>query len=264
MHRRGFTLIELLVVVAIITTLIAMLLPSLKNARELARRAACASNLHQWSTGFLAYAADNEAMYPYNADGRHLSWNGAVMRRFFDEYLTHLQVGTVLAKRTTLYCPSSGYHDWYTQTWPATAEAGGLVGYFVMPNRYPGAQVSYATGAAPWSSRRRFGELGGKGPIASDMIQTFYKPGTEARYANEIGTPGWNAAVPMSSHVDADGWAVGGNFLHEDGTVGWYRTASHAVRAYAFPTANFDDVDNLGGIGAYLSYNFHFYYRIER
>ena len=46
-RMRGFTLIELLVVIAIISLLVSILIPSLKRAKELARRAVCASNLHQ-------------------------------------------------------------------------------------------------------------------------------------------------------------------------------------------------------------------------
>lgn len=55
---KAFTLIELLVVVAIITVLISILLPSLNNARELSKRAKCASSLRGLAMGNSAYAAE--------------------------------------------------------------------------------------------------------------------------------------------------------------------------------------------------------------
>lgn len=59
-RRRGFTLVELMAVIAIIVTLIAMLIPALGAARELARRTACTSNVRQLTQAYLSYAADHD------------------------------------------------------------------------------------------------------------------------------------------------------------------------------------------------------------
>lgn len=59
-RRLGFTLIELLVVISIIALLIALLMPSLRLARNAARTAVCQSNMRQMSTGMLSYSAENQ------------------------------------------------------------------------------------------------------------------------------------------------------------------------------------------------------------
>jgi prepilin-type N-terminal cleavage/methylation domain-containing protein/prepilin-type processing-associated H-X9-DG protein len=58
-RNRGFTLIELLVVVAIISLLMAIMLPSLSSVRERSRTAVCLSNLRQLSHGWHMYADEN-------------------------------------------------------------------------------------------------------------------------------------------------------------------------------------------------------------
>jgi prepilin-type N-terminal cleavage/methylation domain-containing protein len=62
-YRPGFTLIELLVVIAIIALLVAILLPSLIHAREVAKSAGCKANLKgTGSNGMGIYFAENNSL----------------------------------------------------------------------------------------------------------------------------------------------------------------------------------------------------------
>ena len=62
--RNGFTLIELLVVISIIAILAAILLPSLRSARERAKISVCTSQLRQIHMGTTMYAQDWEGYFP--------------------------------------------------------------------------------------------------------------------------------------------------------------------------------------------------------
>jgi prepilin-type N-terminal cleavage/methylation domain-containing protein/prepilin-type processing-associated H-X9-DG protein len=68
MHKvRGFTLIELLVVVSIIALLVAILLPSLARAREVAKAAQCAANMRTIGQFTFEWAAEHNDRGPGNA-----------------------------------------------------------------------------------------------------------------------------------------------------------------------------------------------------
>ncbi|MCM8528479.1 MAG: hypothetical protein NE327_18285 [Lentisphaeraceae bacterium] len=65
--KRRFTIMELLIVVAIIAILLSLLLPSMKMAREKARRAVCLSNTSQLTAASMMYAkSDNNKLPPEN------------------------------------------------------------------------------------------------------------------------------------------------------------------------------------------------------
>jgi len=62
--RKAFTLVELLVVIAIIALLIAILAPSLRNARLVAKQMMCGQNLRAIGNAIQTYAAANRNFVP--------------------------------------------------------------------------------------------------------------------------------------------------------------------------------------------------------
>jgi len=60
MKRRAFTLIELLVVIAIIAVLMGILMPSLRAAKDHARRIHCVANVKTLSLGWYMYQDDHD------------------------------------------------------------------------------------------------------------------------------------------------------------------------------------------------------------
>ncbi len=86
--RRGFTLVELLVVVAIVSLLLAILMPSLSRARAQSRLSVCLANLREIGLGVQAYAAQ---------------YNDAIPRGLAEPIF---------------YFPSQGWDEWATnQVW---------------------------------------------------------------------------------------------------------------------------------------------------
>ena len=79
----GFTLIELLLVIAIISSLLALLLPAVQASRESARRSHCANNLRQIGVGLLNYHDVHRSFPPGQIEkitstrpkGKQLAWS---------------------------------------------------------------------------------------------------------------------------------------------------------------------------------------------
>jgi len=98
MKRKGFTLIELLVVVAIIALLISILLPSLARAREITKRAVCASNLRGIGQSMKVYANDNFDYFPtapfQEGEGGSTDGTNAVEYTTYSSYLYKKTAGT--------------------------------------------------------------------------------------------------------------------------------------------------------------------------
>jgi len=78
--KKAFTLVELLVVIAIIALLLAILMPALQKARDLAKTTVCIAGCKSLSLAWTVYASDNDAkivsaMTGYSEYGNHFGKN---------------------------------------------------------------------------------------------------------------------------------------------------------------------------------------------
>lgn len=75
--KQGFTLVELLVVISIIAMLLAVLLPALNKAREIAKKITCGANLHQGGLALNTYMQDFGGRLTPIRQRPSLSWGTA-------------------------------------------------------------------------------------------------------------------------------------------------------------------------------------------
>jgi len=102
----GFTIVELLVVIAIIALLLSILMPSLRKAKSMAMRLACAHNLKQIDLAVSFYLNENDNTYPcaqdpVSTEPPYWLWMGRGWRFLVEPYLG----GNIDAKNpSVLFC----------------------------------------------------------------------------------------------------------------------------------------------------------------
>jgi prepilin-type N-terminal cleavage/methylation domain-containing protein len=107
---KKFTLIELLVVVAIIAVLVALLMPSLRTARESALGVMCASNLRQMGIACMSFSVDDaQGRFPHYEDpgGQRNTYGNYVGFRGRLQFLPMLQQNEYMPNPLIGYCSKS-------------------------------------------------------------------------------------------------------------------------------------------------------------
>ena len=162
----GFTLVELLVVIAIILLLVTLLLPSLTLAREAARRAVCAANLHHIGLAEQIYAGDHDGWTPilygywssawYNKGGDprygFLAWLPHPRAPQGEKYGLGLLAYDYISDGHIAYCPSQT--DWSHRGYDAYR-----IGWIYFEKRIPdplrpGEMLNVQTGVFTRESQR--------------------------------------------------------------------------------------------------------------
>ena len=100
----GFTLIELLVVIAIISLLVSILLPSLSQAKELARRAVCSSNVKSLDLTVHMYVSEYDEWLPWIDDSSPEWYDNLRMNRY--QPIHHF----LADNPRLLHCPSAQWN----------------------------------------------------------------------------------------------------------------------------------------------------------
>ena len=229
----GFTLVEVLVVIAIISMLIAILLPVLANVRDQAVHTRCLSNLRQIGMAFLNYEADHGRFpgHPYEA-GDTMAFPASIRGPRFDTRV----ILKPYVNPDFFVCPG-------VRSWKPTESTATLINvdYVITPGYYADATLSdpsdahsavfapkfWTKSAKPWYFGKRAMNV-----IAGDKIylDPVSSPGTWRHVVNHPGLgngygewapPGFAGTAWLQQHPAGTDRRnlLRGNFVFADGSA---------------------------------------------
>ncbi len=102
----AFTLLELLIVISIIAILVSFLIPSLAQARAVARRAVCASNFRQLGIGWNVYLYDSRNWAPKVLE--NLTWAAPI----YNTVNSQAEYVESLMPEAIRHCPTYNFHTY--------------------------------------------------------------------------------------------------------------------------------------------------------
>jgi len=205
-ERGAFTLVELLVVVAIFMVLVAMLVPSLRRAKEMALRAYCAASERVSLVAAAAYASNNAGKFPPAPP----HWYQRVKTNQPYEIWT---LGTLLvqayvpAKEEVFFCPS-GKATWNWQSFSHL-----IYGVVDHPETTVECYITYSA---------RFTEIGSTKQLTSATVGK-HAPliADYAYWDQDPAAAGWNFALYWGNGSIQPHRAEGLNVGYYDGSAAW-------------------------------------------
>jgi prepilin-type N-terminal cleavage/methylation domain-containing protein/prepilin-type processing-associated H-X9-DG protein len=224
-RTRAFSLLELLMVIAIIGVLMTILLPSLKNARNVTLRTMCQDNLRHMNVALAMYRDSFDDLFPaakdpVSGDPMYWLWMGRGLRQAVGPFL---ESGINKDNPSSLFCKGD----------PADK------------NKYE--STSYAYSLAFYHSPAQIDAMKSPADTYSNA-----KPPLPQR-VRDVDHPSLKIVIGewTSNHPTADGdngwwnWNGARNYLFVDGRVK-YLTAHELLPAHdGFPDPNL----TVGGIG---------------
>ena len=234
----GFTLVELLVVIAIIAILMAILIPSLRKAKETARRISCGSRLKQWGTAIQMYLGDNDdelmAMcrawgdrpYPHYIRNKPTIykeatlWNIEGINPYIGAFSPNYENdGMATDMVTCTNCSGEFMQDWIKNiNWPNHPFVEIAYSYFARADLLDDADCS------PTAKKALVGRtLNSQKLLMAEILNLDY---SDSAYRYNHGRDGWswnemNFRNPSKTAYSPDPAATGRSQLFGDGHVEW-------------------------------------------